>query len=601
MKIIIKALRRPCVWETLFFYLVLLLIFYLSQKAMPLRNYGIMARQSLIPLLGLFLVQYLNKRPLFSRIWLPALFVGASWFATMPLLYHGSVQNIMHWSPRLDMMWGIYLMLFSMLLQSGLTFLRRFLPTWLMKLLWGLCALGSVLALLIPLAELGHTCLYGVMISDTSILAIQDTYLKEAAGYLETYIGPAKLTALAVFLLLLTAAAYRLLSQTPSLPQKKRSLILLFLFPIVAVYTFGTLKDKTLFFKAWHRVTAYQQEQQRFTQDYAARYDALQLDQPGAALSQSNPGTVLIVIGESASRDYMKTYTPSFPYDDTPWLESCRHDKNFIVFNHAYSCFNQTVEALMRACTEMSQYNDDAFNESITFVDIARKAGYHTYWFSNQGGFGENDAPITLIMKTAEHYESPAVSDRMRYDGDLLPLLKEVPRHQNNFIVIHLIGSHAPYQERYPKDKARFDASTPEGNYANAVAYTDDVLQQIFTYAQKELDLKVMLYFSDHGENVYHGHNPDVKTFDNVRIPMFLYLSPDYRQTYPQKYRLLASRADAYFTNDMVYNTLCGLLNAPSNHYDAKEDFSSPSYSFTRDDLWTFKHTVPISEDTTEN
>ena len=204
-------------------------------------------------------------------------------------------------------------------------------------------------------------------------------------------------------------------------------------------------------------------------------------------------------------------------------------------------------------------------------------------------------------MKTADYYEALPASGHFKYDEELLPFLQTISEDKasNKFIVIHLKGSHAPYQARYPESANKFDTDTLEGSYANSILYTDTLLRDIFDYAQKNLNLKVMLYFADHGENLKHGHGPDVKTFDTLRIPMFLYLSPDYQQVYPQRTAVLKKRTADYFTNDMVYNTLCGILNAPSNHYDDKEDFSSPAYSFTRDTLWTFKHTVPIGNDPT--
>lgn len=459
-------------------------------------------------------------------------------------------------------------------------------------------AIVTILCCIIPLSELIHFSLYHVTVSESSIFAVQETDYQEALGYLQTYISPAVGISIIFVFLLIGFLSYRATQLMPSLKTRWASWFVIILLPITVFYIVGSLKDKTLFFSTWQTVTAYRHEQKLFAKDYDARYQALQIT-TDHTLAKDVPGTVIMVIGESASRDYMTYYTPSLPYDDTPWMESQKSNPNFIIYSNVYACYNQTVEALIRACTEMSQYNDKRFNESISIVDVAKKAGYQTYWLSNQGSMGENDAPITLMMKTADHYAVPNISDRLIYDGDLLPLLKNIDKNQSNFIVIHLKGSHVPYQKRYPESHTQFDSSTPEGQYANTILYTDTVLHDIFTYAQQNLNLKAMVYFSDHGENIYHGHGPDVRTFDTLRIPMFIYLSPDYQQYDPSRYNILKKHQDAYFTNDMIYNTISGILEAPSNHYDSREDFSSPDYDFQRDTLWTFKHTVPISEDPT--
>lgn len=47
----------------------------------------------------------------------------------------------------------------------------------------------------------------------------------------------------------------------------------------------------------------------------------------------------------------------------------------------------------------------------------------------------------------------------------------------------------------------------------------------------------------------------------------------------------------------MMYDTVCGLLGAPSNRYDPRQDFSSPSYGFTRETLTTMLGTHALTED----
>lgn len=107
-----------------------------------------------------------------------------------------------------------------------------------------------------------------------------------------------------------------------------------------------------------------------------------------------------------------------------------RGNDNFILFNHAYTSRCQTVPALERALTEKNQYNDKEFNQSVTVIDIAKKAGYETYWFSNQGYISDADTPITLVAKTADHAEwlseDKNLKGKYQYDGDLLNCLKKV-------------------------------------------------------------------------------------------------------------------------------------------------------------------------------
>ena len=324
-------------------------------------------------------------------------------------------------------------------------------------------------------------------------------------------------------------------------------------------------------------------------------------------LAAKAPGTVIIVIGESASRNYMKAYTPDFPYEDTPWLSQklASQDPGFLKFDNVYSSWSQTVPVLQRALTEQSQYNGKEFFDSASIVDVAKKSGYETWWFSNQGRYGQYDSAITLVAKTADHadWTDDSYNFSDKYDESLMQYLTQLDPTKNNFVVLHIMGSHIYYNNRYPEQFNQFKTEDGEStvssmpSYANSILYTDYVMSQVFDYAQKNLNLQAMVYFSDHGENLEISHNPDVFSFDMVRIPMWIYLSPAYQQALPGHTRAMRQHQTRYFTNDMLYDTICGLLNAPSSRYNPEQDFASPTYGFTRQDLTTMLGQHRLTED----
>ena len=71
------------------------------------------------------------------------------------------------------------------------------------------------------------------------------------------------------------------------------------------------------------------------------------------------------------------------------------------------------------------------------------------------------------------------------------------------------------------------------------------------------------------------------------RQPLWVYVSPAYKQALPIQYKALNEHTARYFTNDMLYDTICGLLNAPSSRYNPEQDFASPVYGFNRQNLTT--------------
>lgn len=180
-----------------------------------------------------------------------------------------------------------------------------------------------------------------------------------------------------------------------------------------------------------------------------------------------------------------------------------------------------------------NQYNHIPLEEAYSIIDLAKAAGYDTYWISNQAGFSASDTPITIISSTAAHHtwingRGASPSDSTYLDGKLIT---ELPDNVDrpSFIVIHLMGSHSRYADRYPKSYSLFSGRGKfVDGYDNSVRYVDSVLQGIFEKVHNYSNFQGFLYLPDHGEDPESGnaHSPDKFTFQMVRIPFLVYLSP---------------------------------------------------------------------------
>ena len=297
-----------------------------------------------------------------------------------------------------------------------------------------------------------------------------------------------------------------------------------------------------------------------------------------------------MVIGESESRDYMSAFT-DYDKDTTPWLNANKASDNFFLFRNSYACHHQTVPSLERALTEANQYNDKKFYESCSVVDIARKAGYTTHWYSNQGHLGGADTAVTLVADTADTTKWTRQNlNQVQYDESLLDYLDEVNPSKNNFVVIHLKGNHFNFLNRYPEsftkwgEPGKYDLIL---NYINSIAYTDHILESIWKYGKENLNLQAMVYFSDHATIPDKRRSSNFDGFATVRIPMFVYLADEYIAKYHDTYSALKNNKDKYFTNDLAYELMCGVFNIKSNHYDETNSIASSKYKYTRDMLKT--------------
>lgn len=560
----------------------------------------------LIPILAaLVLVQYGTRVSIFSKAALPNLLTGVTWCITFPLLYQWTYHSVWYQSKIcFDFVVGTAGFVLLMALEGALFRLGY------EKITAALMSVLNFLGLVIPFIQVTYYCLFWHCLSPASLMALYLTNYRESIDFIQSNLGLLPtLLIFAGFALFLYGCYHchrefgrRTLAEDTT---AGRMGALSFL-TIAMIAAEGWYMPQTSVADLWNDVISYVDQTQEYSVGHDERLNSLMIDR-NMTLPTKLPGTVIVVIGESASRNYMKAYTPSFPYDDTPWLSDkfANDSSNFLKFDNVYSSWSQTVPVLQRALTEQSQYNGKEFFDSASIVDVAKKAGYETWWFSNQGRYGQYDSAITLVAKTADHAEwtddSYNFSDK--YDEALLQYLTQVDPTKNNFIVLHIMGSHIYYNNRYPSEFSKFE--TAEGDstvssvqsYANSILYTDYILSQIFDYAQKNLNLQAMVYFSDHGENIEISHNPDVFSFDMVRIPMWTYLSPSYQQVMPSHTNALRMHQRRYFTNDMLYDMICGLLNAPSARYNPEQDFASFSYGFHRNNLTTMLGQHPLLED----
>lgn len=462
--------------------------------------------------------------------------------------------------------------------------------------------------LLLPLSQLVYYATFGTCVSEAAVTAIYQTNLAEAKEFLlQTfgYIGCVMSLVLSVILyyLLYRLNTYGFRTISKSDITSKRSIVFLLLLAIVGnVYAFGNSFRQTGIMTVAINVHNYFKKAGEFNIYHQERYNKLVVAAPNKPFSK--PSTIIFVIGESASRTFMSAYNPLHQRDTTPWLREQKSNPNFILFPHAYSSRFGTVPSLERALTEKNQYNNIDFNKSTTIIDIAKKAGYHTIWFSNQGTIDVADTPITLVGKTADSCkwtnEDPA---SVQYDGALLSYLKTVNPNQNNFIILHFMGSHDNFQNRYPVEFAKWgnpNINEPILNYDNSLYYSDYVLSQIYEYSKKHLNLQAMVYMSDHGNVPDHKRHPDKSPFTALRIPLFVYVSDEYRDIYPETYHALEANRDKYFTNDLTYDLLCGILNVKSPNYDETQSLASPHYKYTRETLRTNLGTMLLTDDIDE-
>jgi len=546
-------------------------------------------RRFFVASLVVFLPCFLAGVSPFNRRFRAQHLLSLSWLLTYPVFYNITYHStVVFFSYHFDMVVALYLFLGISALQLYLADAGKT-----SKHSTVLISLFQTSLMLVPLIQWIYFYIYGHCLSEMALVAFYQTNINESLEYLQR-IGYVYPLTLILFLLASFWLFYRLNNAnvvffSSRLRPGERKFILVCAIASL-LYVCTNALPQTGLIQCYRDVRDYFQAAELFSQEREERLAKL-LVKPTTPC-WSKPSTVIMVIGESASRTYMSAYY-HMEHDTTPWMRRSAEDgaSGTILFTHAYGIIHNTVKALEQALTNKNQYNNVEFNNAVSILDVAKKAGYHTYWFSNQGTVGSAETQITLVARTAD--KALWTIEKLgnpQYDAELLGYLKLVDPKQNNFIVLHLRGSHDDFSNRYPPEVTRW--GTPgDGNrvlnYDNSLLYTDDVLQKVFLYAQENLNLQAFVYFSDHGQAPDRLRNPDIIDYDWLRIPLMIYVAPEYREIYPQTYKSMLANKDKYFTNDLMFDTMLGILQVDSNYYIPQNSLTERTYKWTPDTLRT--------------
>lgn len=585
-------------------YLILVLTYGLTAVGIAKYTLFLQMRRYLPCALTVALAVFLWRKAGYTyKNLLPYITTGLLWVIVFPVCYWSAFHNSMTFIDKhYDQAFGAYVFAFTVSLRLLFLKLHQWRDNKVQRLF---SAIIQTFAVIIPLFQILYFAYYKYPFTETAAIALLQTNPNEAKEYLLLNFGYVGIIGTIILLASIFYGSYKLNilenSRTKYSEFGKKVLALMLLI-VVATAGYGAKMFKdTGVMQAYVFAKDYFDRTNKFKEFHDANFANLTVTPSTPRFAK--PSTVILVIGESASAYYMSAYS-DVKNNNTPWLKSMRNNDNFILFNHAYTSVCQTVPSLERALTEKNQYNKKDFNQSLTVIDIAKKAGYETYWFSNQGYISDADTPITLVAKTADHAvwlsESEMAKNGYQYDGDLLKCLHNVDPNKNNFIVLHFMGSHEDCINRYPYDFARFSEKGKFDmplNYDDSLAYTDSVLQQVQQYAAEKLNLQAMLYFSDHGGDPYRKRHPDQAGFKALQIPMFVYVSDEYKALYANEVGEFKAKRNTYFTNDLIYETVCSLLQVKSNHFDEGNSLLNSKYKYTREMLMTALGSRKISED----
>lgn len=434
--------------------------------------------------------------------------------------------------------------------------------------------------LLIPaFLDFGHIFLYQGRITESIFFIIFDTNPVESMEYVESNLSFSLVASVILYLTSMIIYWVKIIKMPKIEIETKwwKYLSLWILLPFIGKLAAekGNL-DKTL--EAYRRANhmysmvynfmGYREQMDRFNAfDKKVKKDFVVKVKPNKPKEEIH----VLVVGESTTKNKMSLY--GYHRETTPLLK--KQKKDLFIFEDVVSSTTGTLGNLKRIMTFANAEDESIEKFSANLVEVFKNADFKTFWVSNQLILGFHDTITSVFARQADKVTFTNTTNSTSYDKKVLPILDTYLKDSSpkKFIVIHLLGTHMIYKNRYPSEFDHFKQTNdipkrPFHNkkklsyinqYDNAILYHDHILNLILQRLKKENKYISLTYLSDHGEEVYdikdfHGHPGSSKTINMYQIPFFIWLSDKYKKH--EKMNLEDKLQRKYVSDDTIHTIL---------------------------------------------
>ena len=255
----------------------------------------------------------------------------------------------------------------------------------------------------------------------------------------------------------------------------------------------------------------------------------------------------------------------------TPNLNKKAKNNDIYVFTDVVTPFNDTERAI-RAIYSLGAINDGAYSDYMLFPYAFKVAGWNTYNIDNMD-LARNTSRVKDSRKLSNLMFDYRNDVTLQYDEEIIKIINNEKKSQSLY-VIKLKGQHYTYADTFPSTYEQFSsekdyinknvspaAKQMMADYDNSTLYNDYVVNAIIENFKD--DNAVVIYFSDHGEEVYdvrnymgHGGVSPYLSLQ-VEIPFIIWMSDKYKDNNPDIVEnIIKNRGKPYNTDYFAHSIL---------------------------------------------
>ena len=305
---------------------------------------------------------------------------------------------------------------------------------------------------------------------------------------------------------------------------------------------------------------------------------------------QQDDEVYVLVLGESTNRSHFGLY--DYYRSTTPQLEALNEDLE--LYSDVISPHVHSIASITKMLT-LGNYEFPKNKQYGSIIQLANSAGFQTNWLSNQRPIGVYESLVTKIALSSSNSKFLTTTygrHNQVLDAALLPELDMVllnNKVSKKFIVLHLMGTHLNYENRF-KDSFNQFTDDPQANfksvenfkkindYDNAVLYTDYIVSEIIKRIKSLNTKSFVLYLSDHGEELFKdynmaGHNEDIATKDMYDVPFLLWQSDKYKAQ-----KKLTIDVNRPYMLDDLFHSIADLLAISAQEVDLSRSLFNQNF-----------------------
>lgn len=427
-----------------------------------------------------------------------------------------------------------------------------------------------------------------VLLQKDSVISLFETNPEESKEFLVHYFNPWIIVGCVVYILFCFLIIWRMRGGKPLKVKEHKIAFFSALVSLILVVSFSPLSKSVYFVNFYKLFVNYKirlsKEECAIQERQSQSYKVIDIHQ------DTIPKTIVVVIGESLTRQHMSLY--GYSRNTNPKLKGL--GDSLLVYTDVISPQVHTIPVLRSVLTLADRDNPDHITEKPSMFELFNRADYETYFISNQPFGGNFKTSYDVLLNLSKNLSN--LAPEKLADEIVLPAFKGIltqNKKKNKLILIHLIGNHMAYEFRYTPSYNVFDNNKDHmiqktkfrdkkairtiDKYDNSVLYNDFIISQLIHILGEQSDKHTALvYFSDHGEEVYvtrefAGHAYEKVSTSMCEVPFLVWMSPEFKK---QRQDLVLDTKRSYSTSDFLFS-LSDLAGLQYSDYDDKRSIFS--------------------------